>query len=176
MRGKGGGWLFFGGIAVVQLFLPWSTCRCWPATLSLFLWMLWFTTGRDSTEYSGRSYLTVTVSQAQHFLVSSQQILTQHYLISTLLHSTMLVLYTTHIQQATLQYTLYSTNLAFNNSCMEHYVISTIMDSTIPVSTHLEFNNPCFKQAWVQQSLFSTHLGFNNSWLHSTVGQLRTVA
>ena len=92
----------------------------------------------------------------QHFWL--QQILSQHYFISTLLYSTPIVFNTTLFQQAPFQHTLLSTHLVLNNFCIQHYLISTIMDSTPLDFNNNGFNNPCFQQTWIQQSLFSTSL------------------
>ena len=92
----------------------------------------------------------------RHFWI--QQILSQHYLISTLLNSTPLVFNTTIIQQAPIQHTLHSTHFALKKNCIQHFLIWTIMDSTILDFNNHGFNNPCFQQTWIQPSLFSTNL------------------
>ena len=82
-----------------------------------------------------RSYLTVTASQAQHYLVST-------LFNSTNSYSTLLDFNNSCIQHYS---NLHSTHLAFNKSCIQHYLISTIMDSTILVLNNNGFNNRCFQ-------------------------------
>ena len=47
----------------------------------------------------------------------------------------------------------YSIKLAFNPSCIQQILPSTLLD----FNNH-GFNNPCSQQQWIEQSLFSTHL------------------
>ena len=93
----------------------------------------------------------MTASQAQHYLVSTLLNSTNSY--STLLDFNTSAFNNSCIQ--TTQYALHSTHLAFNKSCIQHYLISTIMDSTILVLNNHVFNHSCF-----QHTLDSTIIVF----------------
>ena len=80
--------------------------------------------------------LTVTASQAQQYLVSTLW-------NSTNLYSTLLD-FNTSAFNSCIQH--FSIKLAFNTSCIQHDLISTIMDSTILVINNNGFNNPCFQR------------------------------
>ena len=105
------------------------------------------------------SYLAATALQAQHYLVST--LLNSTNSFSTLINFNTFAFSTPFIQLYSYSTSTYSTHLAhliFNNFCIQHYLISILMDSTLLDFNNHGFNNPCFQQTWIQQSLFSTPL------------------
>ena len=101
------------------------------------------------------SYLSATVSQAQHYSVST--LLNSTNSFSTLLDFNTSTFNTSCIQHYSYSTSTYSTHLAFNTPPIQHFLYSTLLD----FNNH-GFNTTCFQHPWFQHSLISTILVFNN--------------